>query len=516
MKNISSTQWAIIFALVFFCIQLTQISAYGASWDELLHYSWAQLIWRFISTGKAGYLDLLSSNGLYYGPTFYLFSYFFASALSTVFGLSLVVSEHIPILITASIGVFGFYLLSARFYAKRVAGVATFLLCTYPAFIAHSHYNPKDIPLLTAFVFALLSFDLYRKSQSMRTAILAGFAFGLAVLFKMTALFLLPIIFIAVVVDWMLRGMPRFALVYQAKLFFSAVITTCVTIFVLWPTLWLRPMVFFSAIKLFLGQAFWHGKVLYFGTMYESAQLPWHYTIGHLFLATPVLLAGFFLIGTYVLCRSIRASGTRFAALLILLWVGIPLTFSIVSATARYDGMRQFLFVVPAILLIAACGIDALLALISKHFPARFTIVMPIISGLIVLSLGHEILLVHPYEGSYVNELIRLRYPSHIEKVLEIEYWGSTYKEGIEWLSDNVETGSTLCVRPAADMMYWYAPLPNDMQISCDNRAQYLMFFTRFSALPDGFDRISMEPIFRISRMNSDLLLIYKLPPGEM
>ena len=129
---------------------------------------------------------------------------------------------------------------------------------------------------------------------------------------------------------------------------------------------------------------------------------------------------------------------------------------------------------------------------------------------LVIMLLFVEIVRVHPYEGSYFNEGVRFFIPENIENFFEVEYWGVTYRQGINWLNENAEPNSTICA-PIAGHLIQYYDTRNDLTFSkkCSKDKDYKMFFTRKKWPYRGTSRLS--PSFKISRYNSDLLYIYKL-----
>ena len=53
-----------------------------------------------------------------------------------------------------------------------------------------------------------------------------------------------------------------------------------------------------------------------------------------------------------------------------------------------------------------------------------------------------------------------------------------------------------------------YYDTREDLMFSCDTDLNYVMFTTRFEELNN---RIEEEPVFKISRYNSDLMYIYEM-----
>ena len=200
---------------------------------------------------------------------------------------------------------------------------------------------------------------------------------------------------------------------------------------------------------------------------------------------------------------------------LLLAWIAIRIIIALLPGAVRYDGVRHFLMLLPAITIVAAIGLAWLLALIKEKFSGQYKKITIVILAVIFSSLTVEFIGIYPFGDSYFNEITRLAIPSHLENHLEIEYWGSTYKQGVDWLNGNAKSDSAFCV-PAASHLLQFYPIRPDLSFNCEpTKADYLMFFTRKTSLPEDLNKVfnysPSEPIFKISRLNSDLLYVYKI-----
>jgi hypothetical protein len=278
----------------------------------------------------------------------------------------------------------------------------------------------------------------------------------------------------------------------------------------------------------------WPGQVLYFGQIYLPTELPWHY--GPLLLAMTTPLAVFLLFGAGVF-RIIRQNITLwrdrqsyqvenqelfsnrqavvfFAGMLFLSWIFFRLLLSVMPGAVRYDGIRHFLPLLPAISVIAAIGLSAFMESILQCCGKWSKSLKNGILAAILLSLIWEFSTAYPFGDSYFNEGTRIIMGPHLEKVIEVEYWGPSYRQGVRWLNQNAAENAQVCV-PLADHLLQFYPIRSDIQFQCDLGANYLMFITRYAYLPANLDEIfrysQLKPVYRISRQGSDLLLIYKL-----
>ena len=136
--------------LVFFLVQFAFIDEYGVTWDEPIHRNWGKVFALFLHTGDRSVLTMMPGHGINYGPLYYFINYRFSEWLYYTHFLSFTASNHVLNLLTASTAVTLTCVFASRVAGLRVGIFAVVFLVFFPPFIAHAHYNPKDIPLLTA------------------------------------------------------------------------------------------------------------------------------------------------------------------------------------------------------------------------------------------------------------------------------------------------------------------------------------------------------------------------------
>jgi hypothetical protein len=489
-------------------VQFANIGKYGATWDEPLHRNWAKQFIAFWETGDAQRLEEMPGRGMYYGPSYYLANYHVSQFAAHRLGMTFTPSNHLFGVIVTSIalGILFAFVRSAA--GARVAWLSTL----YPQLIAHAQYNPKDIPVLVVSIPLMAAFHLAVTRRTKRWAAATGFIFGVGFALKLTILILLPVL----AALW-LGSFVRAARVPGARLgmllrndallglLFS--VAAVAGMYAAWPTLWFKPLLFKDALHIFTTEEFWHGEVMYFGTRYIGSQLPWHYIPFMFFMATPLLTLACMAVGTAVAARrGLRTQGWTFYAL-VLLWFWLPLAFSLKPGLVRYDGIRQFLFCIPPLAILAGIGLDRLLSAAGKKIPWK---PLPVVlAAFVFLWLGVEIARVHPIEGSYVNESVRVAIPRDIHMHFELEYWGATYRQGADWIAENVRPGEIVCVPIADYLILWYE-WPEGIRFGCTKDAKYVMFFTRYSQeYRKKFDVLT--PAFAVERYNTPLLLLYKV-----
>lgn len=468
------------FVGVWLLVQWSLLSSYGISWDEPLHRTWAQMI-------LAGQTEL-PGHGIEYGPLYYLLNYG-AGEFLVMLGLPTIPAIHALTVATAAAGLLCTFLLARRFFGEAAAWWSLLFLAFYPPLIAHAHYNPKDIPLLAAGTCSMLAAAWARETRTFAAWAVAGACIGLALALKFTALLLLPAAAALL--------LPPLYRERRWSLALAAGVSALVTLILAWPTAWTEPLRIIQALRFFAAGDFWSGSVLYLGSVEPARALPWHYVPVHLFLSLPLLTMFAIFLGLFFLLRRKNA-----ATAALLLWILVPLAVSLRTDFARYDGMRQFFFMIPALAIVAGLGAEQSVRRWGRGGAM-------IAAAALTLLLVGEIVRVHPYEGAYINEAGRMFIPPPLEDQIDWDYWGVSEAEGAAWLNEHAREGASVCAPLAPHLLAFYEWRP-DLRLGCEP-LEYVMVFSRFGMLPPQARLPADRAVFRVSRYGSDLLRVYDL-----
>ena len=104
--------------------------------------------------------------------------------------------------------------------------------------------------------------------------------------------------------------------------------------------------------------------MLFEGRIYESNALPQHYLVEYLLITTPLAVLGVAMLGLAqsILVQSREPRSPRSLALLLIqMWLILPLLLYTVQRPNIYDGLRHFLFLLPAVALWYAVGAASLI-----------------------------------------------------------------------------------------------------------------------------------------------------------
>ncbi|MHC5544472.1 4-amino-4-deoxy-L-arabinose transferase, partial [Singulisphaera rosea] len=277
-------------------------------------------------------------------------------------------------------------------------------LLAMPRVFAHAHLGALDTFIAFFWTLALLAsaraLDAKRPSLAMAGA---GILWGLALLTKIHAWFLPPILLI-----W---ALARYRKLWVLPPFLAWSATGIATFALGWPWLWYHTG---ERLAAYWGTGVERTSIFvqYFGQVYADRDIPWHYPWFYFAATVPVGLHALGLLG---LSQSWRERRTDPA---LLLPAGSIVFFLTLFSTRVpvYDGERLFLMVFPLWALLIGRGFHSAWQWTSSRRIARIGLL-----GFFVAQ-GAGTLTVHPFGLSYYNALVGgLRGAERLG--LELTYW---------------------------------------------------------------------------------------------
>jgi hypothetical protein len=131
----------------------------------------------------------------------------------------------------------------------------------------------------------------------------------------------------------------------------------------------------------------------------------------------------------------------RACALITLLQAFLLPTVAILRQSTLYDGIRHFLFVIPALAAIATTAIIWAYHKIKQKSIKIFITTLFILNCSVIV---YDMISLHPYEYTYYNRAYGGLKAAQGQQ--ETDYWGLSLKEGMEWLNQNAAANSTIVV----------------------------------------------------------------------
>ncbi|MBU1269378.1 MAG: glycosyltransferase family 39 protein, partial [Nanoarchaeota archaeon] len=420
-------------------------------------------------------------------------------------------------------------------FALEAAGVTTaifslvpFLL--FPRIIGHIHNNIKDVSVMFGFVIVLFSvYKLTTKKNSTWLYISAA-ALAIALNTKVFAFFLIIIIAL-----WI--GLTKRDLIKKSfksknkneivKTILITIIIFFVTIIIFNPGYWKDPINVYNTF--FMLNNFNHGissnpnpePVMFFGMIHNQENLPRYYYVATLLMTTPLLILILSIIGIKEIFRSDYVK-------LLVIWIVLPLLIYQLKGLSMYNVTRHILYIIPAICMLAGVGTKILIEKIKKikikkPYKKILSISLIITITVLYLLILKEIIVYHPYQTTYFNEITGGI--QGVENKLDIEYYGNSYKEGVLWLNKILDNKS-IVIDPMGNtnghrITKFYINkniIISDIQkITADNinneNNQYIIYMTHKPYYDTLINYVEKEevPIHEIKVKNEPIFKIFKL-----
>ncbi|HZQ12613.1 MAG TPA: glycosyltransferase family 39 protein [Pseudolabrys sp.] len=420
---------------------------YGLGWDDHTHSQYGDLLLKLYGSGFADRRALSFVNLYFYGGGFDM-----AAALAAkVLPFDLFETRRLFGAAVGIVGLIGAWRLGRRLGGPLAGLSALALLAACPIYYGHMFINAKDAPFAAAMIVLLLglarAFDEY-PAPGWRTVALVGLALGAAfgsrVLAALAAAPAALALVLIVVADARASDRRR-ALVrlwHFVRRLIPAIVLAYLIMALLWPWSVLNPLNPVYAVVYFdtFFEKPW--RELYEGVLISVPQMPWTYLPHLIALKLPEImlgLGGLGLAGALIAAAGSTAAAARRAGLLMVaLSAVLPVAIAIITRPALYNGIRQFLFIVPPFAVLGGLAAGRLFERAGAHSRAALAAAAAIFAaGLSIPIYGMAEL--HPYEYVYYN-------PSAggvrgVQGRYMLDYWGLAFKQAADELRARLAAG---------------------------------------------------------------------------
>lgn len=341
-----------------------------------------------------------------------------------------------------------FYLGKELFHNEGVSAFLVLLFFLTPRMFAESHYNNKDVVLLS------LAFTLFywgkrlMKDQSVKSVCMLSIVGALAANMK-------------IIGAWMFGALGLYILFYfiVTKQFHRKLFAKTVGCILLWvvayvlltPACWTNTAeffqyLFFNAVDYNL----WHDYVLFGGRMLHQdlTGMPKKYLPVLMALTIPVGILLLTLLGSILaMVDFVRKKGKCLedvGYVLVIIFIGaVPLVYAVLAATPLYNGWRHFYFVYASMIVAAGYGAFRLWETAKSHSTAKSPgdvkgsvnakqfgreVFIEAAAVLYLLALVVGICINYPQEHSYYNFLAG----KNVLERYELDYWDMSVKQAYE------------------------------------------------------------------------------------
>jgi tetratricopeptide (TPR) repeat protein len=395
-------------ALLLFLMLLTSRDA-GITCDEVLHYDHSVSVYNyFASHGEdQSALNTPVTNLKYYGQSY--------DNLVTIIIKWLNIDDVYRFRHLASpVAGWSVILLTALF-AVWLVGFGTgilvlILFAVSPTFIGHTQNNLKDIPFALGYIastFYTLKFLVSAKKPSLSVVILltAGITFSISI--RAGGLLLICYLFFFFLIFYLfkyLRDKKNDLHEIRTKLFWiiGISIVSWLLSILLWPYALQSPVK--NVLESYRVMAHFPStfRQIFEGKVEWSDLMPWYYLPKSMFITIPVIV----LIGLLLFIFFSRLKLVKEKVILygfVVFTVLFPMVFVVYEKSNLYSSWRQFLFLYPGVVLLAATGIHYFFEFVKVRFIKWVAVVV-----LALLSVHPLKFMItnHPYYYLYYNQLV--------------------------------------------------------------------------------------------------------------
>ena len=413
---------------------------YAISNDEGVQHQYGELI---IAYYKSGFTD----QSLFKLDNLYLYG-----GLFDVLGLGL--SYIIPVdqyelrhLLCALIGIggIGAAAATARLIASPRAAFFTIVaLALCGSWYGAMYNHTKGIPL-AAFMAGAMYF-LIRASRDlptprMRDVVGFGIMTGAALGTKSLSLLLVGYFGLVILMNvprpvighWQER--TRFVL-RSALWFMPALVIAYVIMVAAWPWAALSPLNPIRGLISF-GDFHYHIRTMLFGKVYEMADVPRYYVPVYIAIRLPLLTLAAMLLTLGLVLLPARVGGfssIRRREVGIVAFTAIfPVACQVITEGPAFDGCRHFLFVFPAIAILAGIGLSASIGALARLHRGTLIVWLAIVTTGYTWTAG-KLYHLHPYEYLYYNQIVGGL--EGASRRFVTDYWVNIMPEAVEELHD--------------------------------------------------------------------------------
>ncbi len=423
-----------VFFLAFFILGLFIVDDYGMSWDEeVQRIHNGRVVYDFIFHGKKA--EYLKEIEKYHGPAIEWPLYTMEKILRIDDTRYIYLFRHISIFILFFISsVFFYKLIRALYNSWGLAMLGTVIYIASPRIFADAFYNTKDIGSLVFLTIGMYTGMLYMKNQQWKNTIAHGFICGVLIATRVTGI-MLPVITIAVLLFQKLLLWKPAEVKKLLLNIVALIVITYVSICIFWPIMIFTPKHLYLAI-LEMSSYGWDGVTMFMGNFVRSKNLPLDYVPVWIGISTPalvlvlLLIAFLFLFIDALMFRK-RNNFIFYNNLVFLGLFSAPIFAVMYYHSVLYDGWRHLYFINAPMV---ALGCYALYRL-KQVLPSVVNKYVYAVAACCMLPVIWLMISMHPYQNVYFNR-IAFRNAGEAKFKFEMDYWGLSYREGLQFILD--------------------------------------------------------------------------------
>lgn len=422
----------ILLLILTFIIGLLNYDKYGIAWDEEIQREMGIVSYNYVFSDSKVLTDYVCRS---YGVAFELPLVIIEKAIGIQDSRDIYLLRHLLTHLFFLIGAFfGFLLIDFLYKNKLLASFGFLLIILNPILYAHSFFNTKDIPSAAMFLICFYLIAIAFSKQKIRYFLLLGVGIGLLINIRIMGVLLFCCILFFLLLDFFIKKEDKIDNKKRIKLLLAFIIATILTLYVSWPFLWEKPISNFIFAFENMSKFPWSSSLLYYGKFVLATKLGWEYIPVWFGITTPIyyIIAGF--VGVFILVFNFVKTPFAFLSntknrnnLYFLICFFVPVIAVIVLKSVVYDGWRHLYFIYPSFVLLAIYGINFMLHTKFKKVVISITVIF-------FCYIGYFMIENNPFQNVYFNELVDNKSPERIRKKFELDYWGTSYKQSLEYI----------------------------------------------------------------------------------
>jgi len=242
--EVRSKYFVVLFFLAYFILGIFIFRDYGVSWDEGFSRERGLITYNYIF-----YHDqkLLNYENRSMGQLFDTFLVFIEkSFMSSNDARDIYLMRHFVVFMFFYVGVIFFYRLCfERFRSWKIALLGCLFLILSPRIFAHSFYNPKDIPFLSAMIISMYTMKHFLDKKNVPTAFWHALSVAVTTGIKMIGFFIIILTCFFFIAEMFVlktsESIPSKEDQQGWKSLLVCIGTSFIFIFLFWPVMWTNP-----------------------------------------------------------------------------------------------------------------------------------------------------------------------------------------------------------------------------------------------------------------------------------
>jgi hypothetical protein len=434
-------RFAIAILIAAVAITVLTFRDYGLGWDDYTHAQYGDLLLSFYGSGFSNRDALKFVNLYYYGGGFDMA----AALLAKILPFDLFETRRLAGGLVGVVGLFVTWRLARRIGGALSGLFALLLLASCAHYVGNAFMNAKDGPFAVAVVTMLYGLirviDGYPKPTLAANAWFGlglGLAFGTRIMAVLIAFSAATAFVMFVVIEIReLGARPAFDRVGRFLLaIVPGLLIFYVTMGLIWPWAVIDPLNPFYAMSYFshFFEAPW--RELFAGRLILVPDMPRSYVPTLLAVKLPELMLVLGLTGAvgalYAVGRREFAPRRRAILLIIGMTALLPVAIAIITRPAMYNGIRHFVFLMPAFAILGGLAASYLIDRLARR-AKPLAAVAALVFAIGVISPVIDMARLHPYEYTYFNKMaggVRGATGQFM-----IDFWGLSFKQAAQALN---------------------------------------------------------------------------------